>query len=1232
MKELYIWGISLNKRIFVKKRDGYNNETQSLEKILNKEFNVDISNLDEYVIYDIFDIDEKLFELAKERIFSEATVDEVYENIVLKENQYIAYETLPAQYDQRADSAMQALRLIDNKTNAFVRSGKLIVFDKKLNENKLQQLKNFFINPIESHEKDLNILDFKIDSAIKPMKDLTGFSDYNEKQLLELKKELSLALEIDDLVFIQQYYKKEDRDPTETEIYVLDVFWSDHCRHTTFETSLEEIKIESELFNKEMQEAFDYYLGLRDELHITKPIRLMDMASIIGKYHTKILGDKNIETSEEINACSFFTEIENKGKTEKWLIQFKNETHNHPSEIEPFGGASTCIGGAIRDPLSGRSYVYQAMRISGSGNVLQKREDTLEHKLPQAEISKQTAHGNSSYGNQIGLATTFVKEIYDDSYIAKTMEVGAVVGAVRADNYMRESLKPGDIVVMIGGRTGRDGIQGASGSSIEHNDESLLTASSQVQKGNPVEERKIQRLFRKPEVTKLIKKCNDFGAGGVSVAIGELSEGIEIYLDRVKTKYKGLNPTEIAISESQERMAVGIAKEDYEVFVKECEKENLEYVHAATITDRNRLEMYYKDEKVVDFKAEFLETAGIRKSANATLVDNNEFYPFENVEVTKDKILDELKDLNNTNQKGMVSMFDSTVGAMTVMMPYAGKTRLTPVQVSVAAIPTLYSTPDTATVLTYGFIPKISKYSPFLSSIYSVLISIAKVYAIGGDKESLYLSFQEYFEKLGNDEKKWGKVTQALLGSILAQKAFQRPSIGGKDSMSGTFNDLNVVETLISFACAPVKIKNVITPELKETGNKLYVLDVEKSKNGYPNLEKYIYDLEKLNKYILDKKVVSAYVLEYESISAGLLKMGLGNELGINIDYENILNFRPGSIILESNVDIDFEYLGEVSNNIKINGIELTNEQVLDSYMNTLEELYPTYYNLDKGNVENISVKREEKKYYKEIVEKVNVIIPVFPGTNSEYDTQKAFEEVGAYVKQIVFTNTKEDDIEKSIDEFVKQIETSHIIAFPGGFSAGDEPDGSAKFIVNIIKNNKVKNAIHKHLKDKKLILGICNGFQALIKSGLLPYGEIKDLDKDDLTLFKNEGLRHISDTAITRVANNTSPWTQDFDINELHEVVFSHGEGRLVGNDIEKFKHLAAFQYVDNDGNATLNGKFNPNGSVYAIEGMISEDGLILGKMGHSERSGENLYITQSVKGKQDIFSNGVNYFTRGN
>ncbi|MFM1533872.1 phosphoribosylformylglycinamidine synthase [Helcococcus ovis] len=1221
----------MNKRIFVKKKNKYDVQSKNLMNLLNLEFGISISKLEKYVIYDIFDIDDEIFEKSKNLVFSEVMIDEVYDNINLEKNKYIAYETLPAQYDQRSDSAMQCLKLIDNKNKSVIRTGTLIVFDKELNEIQLQKIKNFLINPIESQEKNLNKLEFIINQESKKMLDLTGFRIFNNQKLEEIKEKLSLALDLEDLNFIQKYFVKEDRDPTETELYVLDVFWSDHCRHTTFETSLDEISINSKLFQEEMQEAFNYYIKIREELGITKPIRLMDMASIIGKYHTKILGDKNIEISEEINACSFFTEIENKGQKEKWLIQFKNETHNHPSEIEPFGGASTCIGGAIRDPLSGRSYVYQAMRVSGSGNILQNRGYTLKNKLPQVDISKGTAQGNSAYGNQIGLATTFVKEIYDDSYVAKTMEVGAVVGAVKVDNYKRETLVPGDIVVMIGGRTGRDGIQGASGSSIEHNDKSLVNASSQVQKGNPVEERKIQRLFRKPEVTKLIKKCNDFGAGGVSVAIGELSEGIEIFLDRVLTKYKGLNPTEIAISESQERMAVGISKDDYENFVAECEKENLEYVHVANITDRNRLEMYYNGELIVDFKSEFLETAGVRKHSKAELRDNDSENPFVKREFSKDKFLKELSDLNVSNQKGMVSMFDSTVGAMTVMMPFAGKTKLTPVQASVAAIPTLYSTPDTATVLTYGFIPKISKYSPFLSSIYAVLESLAKVYAIGGTKESLYFSFQEYFEKLLDNPIKWGKVTQSLLGSIVAQREIGRPSIGGKDSMSGTFNDINVVETLISFACAPVKIKDVITPELKKVGNKLYLIDIEKTDKGYPNIKKTVELFGKLNQYIKDGKVVSAYVQEYGSIASSLSKMAIGNSLGFTVDSEKIFNFNPASIVVEATEKLDFELIGEVTEDIIINGNTILKEEIYKAYMNTLEEIYPTYYNLDKDKVENISNACETKKYYKEKLDKVRVVIPVFPGTNSEYDTQKAFEEAGALVSQVVIRNTKANDIQNSIDEFVEMIEKSEIIAFPGGFSAGDEPDGSAKFIVNILKNEKVKNAIHKHLADKKLILGICNGFQALIKSGLLPYGEIKDLGSDDLTLFRNEGLRHISDTAITRVANTNSPWTQDFEIGQKHELVFSHGEGRLTGKLIEKFKHLAAFQYIDEDGDATLNGKYNVNGSLYAIEGMISENGLILGKMGHSERSGHNLYKTNTIKERQDIFSNGVKYFTRG-
>ena len=1218
-----------NKRIFIKKRQGYNKEELQLKNTLNLEYNLDLDNVQVYVIYDIYNIDEETYKLAKTSVFSEVVVDEVFESIDLEEGKYFAYEVLPAQYDQRADSATQCIKLLNAKSEATVRSGKLVIFDKKLNADELKLVENYLVNPIEARVKDLSVLEFSLNSEPKPLKKLDGFLEYSHLQLEAVKKEFSLAMNIEDLEFIQSYFKTEGRVPTETEIYVLDCYWSDHCRHTTFETVLDEINIESELFKKEMQDAFDYYLKVRGELNREdKPLTLMDMASIIGKYHVGILNDENIEVSEEINACSFFTTIQNKGKEERWLIQFKNETHNHPSEIEPFGGASTCIGGAIRDPLSGRSYVYQAMRISGSGNILQKREDTLAHKLPQVEIAKGTAHGNSSYGNQIGLATTFVREIYDDSYVAKHMEVGAVVGAVKEGDYKRETLVAGDIVVMIGGRTGRDGIQGASGSSVEHTNDSLETMSSQVQKGNAPEERKLQRLFRKPEVTRLIKKCNDFGAGGVCVSIGELSDGIEIHLDKVLTKYKGLNATELATSESQERMSVAIDKKDYDAFVRECEKENIEYAHVATVTDRRRLEMYYNDEKVVDMGADFLETSGVRQHTKATLVDNKAENPFTDKEFSREAVLKELGELNVTCQKGLASKFDSSIGASTVLMPFAGRHKLTPVQASVQALPTLHSTSDTATILTYGFIPKISYYSPFLSSIYAVLESVAKVYAVGGTRESLYFSFQEYFEKLGKDSSKWGKVTQSLLGSIYAQREIGRPSIGGKDSMSGTFNDLNVVETLISFACVPVKINDVITPELKEVDNKLYYVPVVKDEKGYPDIAATLENYELVHKYIKEGKVVSAYVQEEGSLAASLVKMSLGNNLGFEVEKEDILNFDPASLVVESKEKLPFECIGKVSSRIIVNNELFTYNDIYEAYTATLNDIYPMYQNEDKGTVENLHTENKGRKYYPEYVEDVKVVIPVFPGTNCEYDSEKAFIEAGATPTTVVIRNTRENDINESIEEFVNAVEESHIIMFPGGFSSGDEPDGSAKYIVNFLKNEKVKNAIHKHLAEKKLILGICNGFQALLKSGLLPYGEIRELNEDDLTLYRNDSYEHISTTAFTRVANANSPWLQDFTIGTEHEVVFSHGEGKVVGLNIDKFKHLIAFQYCDFNGNATLNGRFNPNGSYLATEGLISEDGLILGKMGHSERFGESLYKTNTIKVKQDIFKNGVNYF----
>lgn len=1224
----------MDKRIFVRKREKYNQEELSLKASLNEELHLALGEISVYQVYDIYNITPEVFEIAKKSVFSEEMTDEVFDEIELKENHYFAYETLPAQYDQRADSAMQCIQLLSDSGDIIVRQGTVVCFNKALKKEEMEAIRSYLLNPIECREKDMTTLAFTPDTDIKPMYDLTGFTEYTEADLLNLKKRLSLALDIEDLKFIQNYFITEKRDPCETEIYVLDCYWSDHCRHTTFETVLDEITISSKLFQKEMQEAFDRYLSMRDELKRTKPVTLMDMASIVGRYHRNILNDQKIEVSEEINACSFFADIKNNGKEEKWLIQFKNETHNHPTEIEPFGGASTCIGGAIRDPLSGRSYVYQAMRITGCGNILEKRENTLPDKLPQSVISKKAAQGYSSYGNQIGLATGYVKELYDDSYVAKHMEVGAVVGAVKADNIKRETPVKGDMVIVIGGRTGRDGIQGASGSSVVHDNSSLHTMSSQVQKGNAIEERKLQRLFRNPEVSGLIKKCNDFGAGGVCVAIGELSDGIEIHLDKVPLKYKGLNPTEIAISESQERMAVVIAPGDYAFFAEACEKENIESAFVAEITDKRRLEMYYNDQKVVDLSADFLETSGVRQHRRSELIDNkgeNPFIPKDFSKEFEEAVYHELGDMNVASQKGLVTRFDSSIGTTTVLMPFAGKHQMTPVQAGVQALPTLNTTSDTATVLSCGFIPKISHYSPFLSSIYAVLESLAKVYSVGGNRDNLYFSFQEYFEKLGDDPHKWGKVTQSLLGSIYAQLEIGNASIGGKDSMSGSFNEMNVVETLISFACAAVKIENIITPELKTIGNKLYFIPVVKDDRGFPNIKETVASYEKIRKYISEKKIVSAYVLEEGSAVSSLYKMAVGNDLGFDVQIKGALDFQPASMIVEAVSELDFEYIGQVSNSIRVNGKELDKGKMYSSYTSTFEPIYPIYQNTDKKSCENISNSAKKKFVYPDVVEEVKVVIPVFPGTNCEYDSARAFEKEGAKARFVLIRNKRPGDIEESAGEFAKAISDAHIIMFAGGFSSGDEPDGSAKFIVNFLKNEKVKTAVHKHLEQKKLILGICNGFQALIKSGLIPYGKIQDLSKRDLTLYHNDCRHHISRTAMTRVACTDSAWTQGFKINDIHEVVLSHGEGKLVGEAIEDFKHLAAFQYCDFEGNATMNGVFNPNGSLLAVEGMVSENGLILGKMGHSERYAEGLYKTRTIAAEQNIFRQGVQYFRGG-
>ena len=1219
----------MDKRIFVRKREQYRQEEEKLVEELFRTLSIPVKSVAIYQIYDVYSIEEEVLKRAEQSVFTEVMVNEVFEELSLQEGFYFTYETLPAQFDQRADSAMQCIRLLDAESKAFVRSGTLLLFDRRLSPSELEKISKFLVNPIESREKDLSVLSFSPDAERKEMRDMSGFRELRKEELAALKTEMNLSLLMEDLLFIQEFYREEERDPSETELYVLDCYWSDHCRHTTFETELDKISVDSEHFQKEMEEALQEYFSLRKELGTEKPVTLMDMATIVGKYHRHILKDQTVEVSSENNACSFFTTVLHDGKEETWLIQFKNETHNHPTEIEPFGGASTCIGGAIRDPLSGRSFVYQAMRISGAGNVLEGREKTLPNKLPQAEISKKAMQGYSSYGNQIGLATSFVRELYDDSYVAKHMEVGAVVGASPAENVRRELPKPGDFVILIGGRTGRDGIQGASGSSVVHTSSSLHTMASQVQKGNAPEERKIQRLFRRPEVSCLIKKCNDFGAGGVAVAIGEISPGMEIHLDKVLLKYQGLNATEIAISESQERMAVVVSEKDYASFVKACEEENIEYAHVATVTNRNRLEMFMGKEKVVDLKASFLETSGVRQHREAVLTDHPEENPFLHKSFHKEQAVQELSEKNVASQKGLVTNFDSSIGATTVLMPFTGKEELTPVQASVQALPTLGFDSDIATVLTYGFIPKISHYSPFLSALYSVLLSVAKVYAVGGDRKTLYLSCQEYFEKLGTDSKKWGMATEALLGALYAERAMGISAIGGKDSMSGTFNDLHVVETLISFACSTVKVDQVLTPELKNCGNTLYFLPVLKDERGFPNIGETVAQYDLLHRYIQEKKVCSVYVLEEGSAFSALYKMAVGNDLGFHVTMEDLADFQPGSMVFEAGVtDLPFRKIGTVEEDILANGEPLDKESLRRAYTGTFEKLYPEYVNLEKGNCENLSQETERAFFSPEKVEQVKVLIPVFPGTNCEYDSARAFQKEGAEVEMVIIRNKREGDLKESMEEFVEKLDSTHILMFVGGFSSGDEPDGSAKFIVNFLRNEKVKEAVHSHLKKKRLILGICNGFQALLKSGLLPYGEIRDLTEEDLTLYHNDCMHHVSTTAFTRVANTNSAWTRHFRLGEMHDVVFSHGEGKLVGKSIEKWKHLAAFQYADFDGNASLNGKFNPNGSLYGIEGMVSEDGLILGKMGHSERYGEGLYRNRRIPNPQNLFYSGVQYF----
>lgn len=1228
-------------RIFIEKKKGFQTEAQSLKKDLNSNLGLNIKDLRLINVYDLFGFSPQLVEKSKFVVFAEPATDTVYENIELSGIPHIAIESLPGQFDQRAAAAEECVKLIQPDAPVNIRSAKLLIFDESISKDNLEKIKGYIINAVESREKDMSKLEAPGNATAKPVEILTGFREIKPEGAPKVCKDMGLAMNEDDLMEVVNYFKAQGRDPYETELRILDTYWSDHCRHTTFTTELTDIKVDDSFISPDIEQSLEDWRKIREILgRENKPLCLMDLATIGARYlkHEGLLDD--LEQSEENNACSIFVDIDVDGKPEKWLLQFKNETHNHPTEIEPFGGASTCLGGAIRDPLSGRSYVYQAMRVTGAGDIYQPVKDTLEGKLPQRQITIKAAEGYSSYGNQIGLATTHVREIYHPGFTAKRMEVGAVVGAVKASNVRRESPAPGDVVLMLGGRTGRDGIGGATGSSKEHTTSSLEECGSEVQKGNAPEERKIARLFRRPEVTKLIKKSNDFGAGGVSVAIGELTDGLDIYLDRVPVKYSGLNPTELAISESQERMAVVVDKKDMEEFKNLCKSENLEVTHVADVTDTGRMRMFYNGTLYADLARSFIDSAGAKHYAKAEIGPVEAKNPFElspKGDSLKEKILNALSDDNVTSQKGLIEHFDSSIGKSTVLMPFGGKTQRTESQVSVQKFPVGVKKTDSASMMTFGFNPYISEWSPYHGAAYSYIEAIGKAVSAGAEYEKIRFSFQEYFERL-HTPLSWGKPLSALLGALRMQLEFGLASIGGKDSMSGTFANLNVPPTLIAFAVTPVKASNVISPEFKRAGDFIYLVRHNPLPSLMPNSDQLKTNYIMVNKLIKEGTILAAYNLGYGGLTEALAKMSFGNNVGAKIVAKDsdLFDYGNGSIVIESNEMLfldNFELLGETISEeiLDINGNKISIEEAFEANRSKFTEVYPDKTEVC-GQVANATGSNKVVEYKGEAKEHPVVFLPVFPGTNCDYDMAASFKKEGAEVQTMVFRNLNPEDIEKSTEEMANLIDKSDILAFSGGFSEGDEPDGSGKFIASVIMNYKVKDAINRLRERGGLILGICNGFQALVKSGLLPFGKIGELSGNSPTLFHNDINRHISQMVTTRVGTTSSPWLAGFREGDLHTVAASHGEGKFMV-DQETLAELKkngqiAFQYVDSEGNATMNSPENPNGSVEAIEGIISPDGLILGKMAHSERYDDGLMKNISGNKRQNLFKNAVNYF----
>ena len=1204
--------------------------------------------------YDVEDIADDVFEAASKTIFSEPPVDYIYnETFEMSEDETaFSMEYLPGQYDQRADSAMQCIQIISGDDKAVVASAKTYVLKGKLSTEDVEKIKHYCINPVDSREASMEKpATLKMDLTIPTtVETIEGFIDMDEKALLDYRKSLGLAMSEADILFCQKYFKDtEKRNPTITEIRVIDTYWSDHCRHTTFATHINDVTFEDGKYKEVVENVYKMYLDEKKSLgREQKPVCLMDIATT-GMRALKAQGKlDNFDESEEINACSIVVPVDVDGVEEDWLVMFKNETHNHPTEIEPFGGAATCLGGAIRDPLSGRSYVYQAMRVTGAGDPTVPVADTLQGKLPQRKIVTSAAHGYSSYGNQIGLATGQVAEIYDEGYVAKRMEIGAVIAAAKKENVIRECPDAGDIIILTGGRTGRDGCGGATGSSKEHDEDSILTCGAEVQKGNAPTERKLQRLFRNPEVSKMIRRCNDFGAGGVSVAIGELADGLEINLDLVPKKYEGLDGTELAISESQERMAVVVKADKADSFIKYANEENLEATVVAKVTDDRRLKMFWNGNDIVNISRDFLDTNGAVQNTDIYVEEPaNKPEKIENKSDLKAQWLENLSQLNVACQKGLVERFDSTIGAGTILMPFGGKNQMTPAEVMAAKIPLLKGETTTGTLMSYGYNPTVAKWSPFHSAVYAVVESVAKIVAGGGDYDSVRLTFQEYFERLGEDSHRWGKPFSALLGAYLAQMELGTAAIGGKDSMSGTFKDLDVPPTLVSFAVDPVKMYNVISPEFKNAGNTIVKVNVSYDENDLPVFDELKKNFAKISELVKEGKIVSAATIGVGGIAAAVTKMAFGNDIGAVINEEDLFNYNYGSFVLELACDkaeaeklfagYNFAVIGNTTSekNIVANGVTIDLDEALNVWIKPLEKIFPTKYleDVKKADIEIKPFNVVEKKFSGKGIAAPRVLIPVFPGNNCEYDTKRAFEKAGAVADTLVVTNLKTQWLEESIDKMVDMIHNSQIIMIPGGFSAGDEPEGSGKFIAAVFRNPKVKEAVMDLLKNRDgLMLGICNGFQALIKLGLVPFGEIRDMEENSPTLTFNTIGRHISCLADTKIVSNKSPWLWNSNVGDIHKVAFSHGEGRFMADETV-IKALAennqiATQYVDPNGNPTFDIRYNPNGSLYAIEGITSPDGRVLGKMGHSERMGNGVFKNVPGEKDQKIFLSGVQYF----